>query len=193
MATISTSAGLTMTKINYKNYSQQQKILTLMCRFKEKEWWFPYDFMLPEQGDLFVGYEASARLSELRKDYPDMIEGEYAGKYIRSRLCFETITEWLPLLPKDLRYVFHRTGLTEGLPKTAELAAAVLPEPKPTMTVSAVYIGRVDKFRGRVEPHVAYKLKIERLELGAPVRVVEPVEAEYASISAWQLDWRVAK
>lgn len=92
--------------------TQHQKILNVMCRDKTGQWFYPYDFMKSNMGDNFVGYEASARLSELGKDYPDIFESERDGKYIRRRLRFDTLAQWLPLLPKDLRYIIHRAGLT---------------------------------------------------------------------------------
>jgi len=49
-------------------------------------WWLPQDFMRPELGELFVGYEASARLSELAKLYPEKIESKRQGKYMARRL-----------------------------------------------------------------------------------------------------------
>lgn len=65
--------------------TQRQKILTVMSRNVGK-WFLPHDFMKSSLGELFVGYEASARLSELARDYPDMVESERDGKYIKRRL-----------------------------------------------------------------------------------------------------------
>lgn len=85
--------------------TQEKKILTIMCQHPEVKWWFPYDFMKPELGDNFVGYEASARLSELATNYPDMVESERDGKYIKRRIRFETGKDWFWTLPKELRAV----------------------------------------------------------------------------------------
>lgn len=93
-------------------FSQHQKILTIMCRNQDQRWWFAYDFMKSSWGPMFVGYEASARLTELSKRYPNMVETEQAGKYKKRRLRFEEIDLWLPKLPKDLRYAIHRAGLS---------------------------------------------------------------------------------
>lgn len=65
--------------------TQHQKILELMAG-DPKRWWLASDFMQPGLGELFVGYEASARLSELAKLYPDKIESQQQGKYIARRL-----------------------------------------------------------------------------------------------------------
>jgi hypothetical protein len=76
-----------------RGLTQQQKIVAQMCQSPDKKWWLPQDFM--RGGEFFVGYEASARLSELQSDYPDMFESQRNGKYIERRIKFETIGEWL--------------------------------------------------------------------------------------------------
>lgn len=65
--------------------TQHEKILKHMATEPDR-WWLPQDFMRPELGELFVGYEASARLSELAKLYPDKIESRRQGKYMARRL-----------------------------------------------------------------------------------------------------------
>lgn len=172
-----------------KELSQQQKILTLMCRNPDKDWWFPYDFMDDKLGDLFVGYEASARLSELAKNYPDMVESEHADKYIKRRLRMDELAKWLHMLPKDLRYVFHRAGLTKGIPK----------EPKPTPPAApskttnfiGTYVGRTYNREG-YQTGEQYELKIERLIVGKPVRVALPFQRIYQNPSEFKKDWKVS-
>lgn len=56
------------------------------------------DFMQPNMGDLFVGYEASARLSELGL-HTYMIESRREGKYMARRFRFENIEEVLRKSP----------------------------------------------------------------------------------------------
>lgn len=112
--------------------TQHQKILFRMAHRKDlQEWFLPMDFMQPEMGDTFVGYEASARLSELATDYPEMIESRPQGKYKKRRVRWESIDQWLYLLPSDLRYIYHRAGLTAGIPKPAP---APIQNNKPTDT-----------------------------------------------------------
>ena len=171
------------TKTNYKDYSQHQKILTLMCRFPDKKWWFPYDFMKQEQGDLFVGYEASARLSELGSQYPEMIETQQAGKYKKRRLCFEGMDQWLPMLPKDLRYAIHRTGMSKHAPS----AEQTIPEEVKTMTVSAVYKGRKHP---RIQIGATHDLVMEKLKIGSPVIITLPERMTYRDVKAFQKDWK---
>src|SRR3990167_8608144 len=96
------------------NLSQVQKIVSLMCKRKDsQEWFIPSDFMDPQLDYLFVGYEASARFSELAKKYPDMVQSMPAGKYTKRRIRWETVDQWFSGLPKDLRHAFHRSGVTK--------------------------------------------------------------------------------
>lgn len=82
------------------SYTQQEKILVTMVR-GNKDWYLPQDFMQAGLGELFVGYEASARLSEMAKDYPDLIISERQGKYMARKLNKERIGFWLSSLPKS--------------------------------------------------------------------------------------------
>lgn len=81
---------------------QVEKIVTLMCHNKQRTWFYPPDFMKPELGPYFVGYEASARLSELASKYPDMIESLRKGKYVYRRIRWESYNEWKHKLPENL-------------------------------------------------------------------------------------------
>ena len=85
--------------------SQYEKIIKRMIRDTQK-WWLPQDFMQEHPTHpLFVGYEASARLSELAKLYPEMIESEKQGKYLARRFnptgvkqCYERLSIELKVL-----------------------------------------------------------------------------------------------
>lgn len=63
--------------------TQHEKILKHMATDPER-WWLPQDFMDGSLGKLFVGYEASARLSELAK--LGKLESRRAGKFMARRL-----------------------------------------------------------------------------------------------------------
>lgn len=63
--------------------TQQEKILKVMASDPGR-WWLPQDFMSDDLGSDFVGYEASARLSELAKD--GKVESRRSGKYLARRL-----------------------------------------------------------------------------------------------------------
>ena len=86
--------------------TQQQKAVAQMVENPDKKWWLPMDFM--QGGQFFIGYEASARLSELQSNNPDIFESQRNGKYIERRIKLETIDEWLPTASKDIQSVIKR-------------------------------------------------------------------------------------
>ena len=57
---------------------QQEIILRAMFNHPNKKFWSAKDFM---QVDYFVGYEASARMSELLKLYPNALISAKDGRY----------------------------------------------------------------------------------------------------------------
>lgn len=84
---------------------QRAKILRFMALDPTK-WYYPYDFMPPRMdinNQYFVGYEASARLSELSADYPDMLEVKQDGKYKCRRFNLRQHGLWWPKLPIELQ------------------------------------------------------------------------------------------
>ena len=60
------------------NLTQHEKIIKIMEQDPNR-WYKASDFMQPHLGDLFVGYEATARLSELckRGDLEKRMNGKY--------------------------------------------------------------------------------------------------------------------
>lgn len=99
----------------------------MISRKGEQNWFFPYDFMKPECGDYFVGYEATARISELTKSFPEMIETGREGKYRTIRFRFENIEKILEsstdLMRRFLSYQFdkHRKPMVEKVAENASL------------------------------------------------------------------------
>ena len=91
-----------------KRLTQKQKIVIQMCQRPEQTWWLPNDFMRGSNGDLFVGCEASARLSELQSENPSMFESRRKGKYIERRICFETGQDWINNISKDLQDIVNK-------------------------------------------------------------------------------------
>lgn len=88
--------------------TQEQKILKRMANLRGiQEWFIPTDFMKDNLEDLYVGYEASARLSELASDYPYLIESKRSGKYMARRVRWETISDSFHKLPQDLRRIIN--------------------------------------------------------------------------------------
>lgn len=88
-----------------KKLTQYQKIVKLMCQDKTGRWFYPYDFMRSDLGELFVGYKAPTRLNELEHDYPELFERQPEGKYIKRRLNRTTVSQWFSGLSKDLKQV----------------------------------------------------------------------------------------
>lgn len=88
--------------------TQHQKIVAQMCKYPEKKWWLASDFMQNNLGDLFVGYEATARLAELVGDYPDMFETERQGRFRAVRIKFETGKEWYSGISPKLQLMVKR-------------------------------------------------------------------------------------
>lgn len=62
--------------------TQKQKILDVL-KMNPGRWYLPQAFMRNDEH--FVGYEASARLSELAKEFPDDIETKREGKQMARR------------------------------------------------------------------------------------------------------------
>ena len=63
--------------------TQKDKIMLAILKGHEKKWWDARDF---QNGDNFVGWEASARLSELTKDYYMIFEIAKDGRFRQVRL-----------------------------------------------------------------------------------------------------------
>lgn len=189
-----------------KQFTQHQKILGLMISRRDKqEWFFAYDFMPPRLSLDYiycVGYEATARFAELAGKYPDMIESQSAGKYKKRRILWDNMSVWLPQLPKDLRYMFHRTGTTKELraPSEPTRVNENLPsEPKKAIRYSAIYKGR-HTLNGQPIKGQQYEIAIGKLQMGKPVVVdcqldnkVPPLlfHSEYPDIAAFQKQWQI--
>lgn len=62
---------------------QTDVILKAMLDNEETKWWYAKDF---QQGKYFVGYEATARMSELAHMYPNIIIAERDGRYRTLRI-----------------------------------------------------------------------------------------------------------
>lgn len=74
--------------------------------FKNKEanqisWWRASYFQ-QEQNGIFVGYEATARMSELVKKYPFAFDLRMSGRFREIRFKFENAREIYNQLPVEL-------------------------------------------------------------------------------------------
>ena len=91
-----------------------------MCRSKDKKWWKAHDLINAGVGtDLFAGYEAGPRLSELTKDNPLMFSTKIDGKYHLRSLNFDTVSLWFDTIPKDLKQVIAKE--LDYYPQTPEI------------------------------------------------------------------------
>ena len=90
--------------------TQHQKIVTIMLRHRNiKDWFYPQDFMKQDlPTDLFVGYDAGARVAELGKLYPEMIESVRDGKYMKRRIRFDNFSTFFNTLPEELKAVVRK-------------------------------------------------------------------------------------
>lgn len=171
--------------------SQQQKIMYVLVRDDSGRWFFPYDFMKSDMGDLFVGYEASARLSELGKEYPEIIESQRDGKYIKRRIIPGRLLPNLHLLSKDLRYIVHRSGLTKDYkPPTTE--KPLVKPASPTITKQARYIGRNYRLERLLVKNEVYPIAIGKLQMHNPIEVsVKGTMLSYPNAKEMLKDWRM--
>jgi hypothetical protein len=95
-----------------KKLTQKQKILALMCRQPNK-WFYPYEFMKPSLGALYVGYKAPTRITELNKSYPFLFEDKKEDKYKQRRLNVKAMNVWYEALSpefKDIVDQFYTVG-----------------------------------------------------------------------------------
>lgn len=86
--------------------TQRIKVLKIWIEKQAKmpdTYFFPQDLIAG--GTHFVGYEISARLSEIQKEYPKMVESITSGRFVCRRLRLKDTKEWLPTLPSDVRKV----------------------------------------------------------------------------------------
>ena len=70
--------------------SQCDKILIAMLKNKNKKEWTAKDF---QYGEYFVGYEATARMSDLLRIYPDKLIAGKDGRYRTLSINWENIDQ----------------------------------------------------------------------------------------------------
>lgn len=151
--------------------TSHQKCVAIMAHNKKQEWFFAKDIINLGTGDWYVGYEASARMSELAKKFPDMIESMNEGKYTKRRIRWETMDLWFEDLPKEYRQIFHKAGLTRELRRNPHETS----EPEPVKdimmknSVSAMFIGH-DPF-GLFRRGQTYTLEYGTLDFSKPLLI----------------------
>lgn len=60
------------------NYTQCETILKIMLENPSKEWWSAKDF---QKSKYFIGYEATARMSDLIRMYPTLFNIAKDGRF----------------------------------------------------------------------------------------------------------------
>lgn len=65
-------------------------IMQAMLKNPGKEWWSAKDF---QHGHYFVGYEASARMSDLKREFPSMFNVKRDNRYRLMSINWEYVEE----------------------------------------------------------------------------------------------------
>lgn len=94
-------------------YSAHEKLIGLLIEKRNQKVWFrASDLQFGENPRFYVGYEATARISELVRDIPAMFESRRDGRFLERRVRYEAISEWWNLLPSTMKVLFEDAGIT---------------------------------------------------------------------------------
>lgn len=96
--------------------TQKDKIVALMCRHPNK-WFYPYEFMKPDLGALYVGYKAPTRIAELHNKYPTMFETRNKEQFKQRKLNLATINTWYEQLTPHLKQTVKQYLQVGDLPR----------------------------------------------------------------------------
>lgn len=142
--------------------TQHEKILEVMSTDPGR-WWLPHDFMQPDLAENFVGYEASARLSELAK--MGKLESKRDGKYIARRLITQVTNKPVRAPVVD--------DLDDGAPTTKK-----------------EFVFKDRSFaRGDYQPGTIYELTMAALRVGQPIKVLAPFARTYNDLASFSKEW----
>jgi hypothetical protein len=95
---------------------QTEKIIKWILKIPDRVWWYAYDFMDNDMGDYFVGYEASARITDVLNEFPFAFEVGKDGKYRTIRFKFECLNEIMGRSNILDQYLLDE-GITKSIPK----------------------------------------------------------------------------
>lgn len=98
-----------------KRMTQKEKILALMCREPHK-WFYPYEFMKPDLGALYVGYKAPTRIAEMHHDNPLLFETKKDDKYMQRRLNVDKFDIWYADLKPELKNIVDQYYTPRDIP-----------------------------------------------------------------------------
>ena len=97
-----------------EDFTQHEKILIIMLRHyvdnKQATWWRASDFQTERYG-IFIGYEATARMSELFKKYPFMFNQRTNKRFRELQLINTGFRENYDKLPHFMGRHLVRAGL----------------------------------------------------------------------------------
>ena len=94
-------------------YSAHEKLVGLFIEKRNQKIWFrASDLQGGSNPRFYVGYEATARISELVRDIPAMFENRRDGRFMERRVRYEAINEWWSLLPSTMKVLFEDAGIT---------------------------------------------------------------------------------
>lgn len=96
--------------------TQKEKIVALMCRHPNK-WFYPYEFMKPDLGALYVGYKAPTRIAELHNKYLFMFETRNKEQFKQRKLNIEQIDKWYDRLTPQLKQTVDQYLQVGDLPR----------------------------------------------------------------------------
>lgn len=179
-----------------KKLNNHEKIVAIMANNRDREWWFVKDIINAGEGtdNWYVGYEASARMAELAKKFPDMFETRDDGKYKKRRVRWEAMSEWFEELPTSYRHIIHKTGATHGVIRKdphaiGDAGEKKMPAPHEYRIYQADYKGRDKKIKQGIQ-----EIKMSKLVMGQPI-VVLTDESKYRTIymrlDQFRKDWVV--
>jgi len=178
-----------------KKLNNHEKIVAIMANNRDREWWFVKDIINAGEGtdNWYVGYEASARMAELAKKFPDMFETRDDGKYKKRRVRWEAMSEWFEELPTSYRHIIHKTGATHGTirkdPHAVSTVSDQTDEETPMIDYVAEYIGRGSRIKKETQ-----NIKMSKLVMGQPITVTakdNTIKLIYMRLDQFRKDWIV--
>lgn len=78
--------------------TQCDMILDIMMKHPEKEWWYASDF---QKAPYFIGYEASARMSDVMREFPKLVEVGKDGRFRTLKINWDEIERLEKLAKKE--------------------------------------------------------------------------------------------
>lgn len=78
--------------------TQCETIIKAMLDHPEREWWYASDF---QTYPYFVGYEATARMSDIAREYPSLVDVGRDGRFRILRIRWENVEENGWHIPKE--------------------------------------------------------------------------------------------